>query len=101
MLTLDEALSRLTAAVRPFAAAEAQSVSTFDALGRVLVEDVRSALDVPPQDNSAMDGYALRCAAVAAAGTTLEVTQRIAAGVPGAALRPGTIRVGAGKMNEK
>ena len=41
-----------------------RSVSTFDALGRVLAEDVRSLLDVPPEDNSEMDGYALRVADV-------------------------------------
>ena len=43
---------------------ETERVSTFDALGRVLAEDVRSSLDVPPADNSSMDGYALRVADV-------------------------------------
>ena len=71
-------------------ATEAQAVSTFDALGRVLAEDVRSALDVPPADNTSMDGYAMRCADVAAAGTLLPVSQRIPAGVVGAPLEPGT-----------
>ncbi|KNZ31558.1 MAG: molybdenum cofactor biosynthesis protein MoaA [Methylibium sp. NZG] len=91
MLTLDEALSRLLSAVRPLPATDAQRVSTFDALGRVLAEDVRSALDVPPADNTAMDGYALRCADVPAAGTVLPVSQRIPAGVVGAVLQPGTV----------
>ena len=40
--------------------------ATFDALGRVLAADVVSLLDVPPADNSAMDGYAVRLADVAA-----------------------------------
>ena len=71
-------------------ATEAQAVSTFDALGRVLAEDVRSALDVPPADNTSMDGYAMRCTDVAAAGTLLPVSQRIPAGVVGAPLEPGT-----------
>jgi molybdopterin molybdotransferase len=48
LLTLDEALARLMAAVRPFDVHLAESVATFDALGRVLAESVRSALDVPP-----------------------------------------------------
>jgi molybdopterin molybdotransferase len=39
-------------------AADAQNLSTFDALGRVLAVDVRSALDVPPGDNTSMDGCA-------------------------------------------
>jgi molybdopterin molybdotransferase len=90
MLTLDEALSRLLGAVRPLPATEAQALSTFDALGRVLSEDVCSGLDVPPADNTSMDGYAMRCADVPAVGTVLPVSQRIPAGVVGAPLRPGT-----------
>ena len=89
-MTLEEALSRLLSAVQPLPRAEAQSVSTFDALGRVLAEDVRAGLDVPPADNTSMDGYALRTADVRAAGTLLPVSQRIPAGVVGAPLRPGT-----------
>jgi molybdopterin molybdotransferase len=90
LLTLAQALDRLTAAIRPLPAAEADDVSTFDALGRVLAEDVRSALDVPPADNTAMDGYAVRCADVPTAGTVLPVSQRIAAGQPPSALQPGS-----------
>ena len=36
-----------------------------------------SSIDVPPADNSSMDGYALRAADVAAVGTVLPVTQRV------------------------
>ncbi len=90
MLTLDEALARLLAAVKAPAPADAQTVSTFDALGRVLAEDIRSGLDIPPQDNAEMDGYALRVADVPAAGTVLPVRQRIPAGTVGSALQPGT-----------
>jgi molybdopterin molybdotransferase len=88
LLTLAEALARLQAAVG--ATGQTEAVSTFDALGRVLAESVCSTLDVPPEDNTAMDGYALRCADVAQAGTTLPVAQRIAAGAVGTALAPGT-----------
>ena len=82
MLTLAQALDRLISSVRPLPAAETDTVSTFEALGRVLAEDVRATLDVPPQDNSSMDGYALRSADVRDAGATLPVNQRIPAGVP-------------------
>jgi len=41
------------------------------ALGRVLAEDIVSPIDVPAQDNSAMDGYALRAADLAVAGETV------------------------------
>lgn len=90
LISLDDALARLLQAVQPFDAAQVQSVSTFEALGRVLAAEVRAQIDVPPADNTAMDGYAVRCADVPAAGTTLPVSQRIPAGVVGAPLVPGT-----------
>ena len=88
LISLDDALARLMQAVQPGEAT--QSVATFEALGRVLAADVRAAIDVPPADNTAMDGYAVRCADVPTAGTTLPVSQRIPAGVVGAPLLPGT-----------
>ena len=63
-------------------------VSTFEADGRVLAQDIVSALHVPPQDNSSMDGYAVRCADVLQAQGVVQVTQRIAAGASGAPLAP-------------
>ncbi len=88
MLTLDEALARLLQAVRPLA--ETEPVATLDALGRVLATEVVSLLDVPPADNTSMDGYALRAADVPVAGTVLPLSQRIAAGAVGGPLAPGT-----------
>ncbi len=88
LLTLDEALTRLFGALGPLRATE--ELSTFDALGRVLAVDVSSTLDVPPADNTSMDGYAMRAADVPVPGTVLPVSQRIPAGVVGAALAPGT-----------
>ena len=84
---LDDALAELLAQAVPWSDTEA--VSTFDADGRVLAQDCISALHVPPQDNSAMDGYALRCADVTAPGVVLPVSQRIAAGSAGQPLQPG------------
>ena len=86
---LDDALAELLATVTPLAAVE--QVSTFDADGRVLRHDVVSALQVPPQDNSAMDGYAVCCADLAGLQTVLTVSQRIPAGTVGVALQPGTV----------
>ena len=89
---LDEALADLLAKATPLP--EAETVTTFDADGRVLAQNCVSALQVPPQDNSSMDGYAVRCADVAAVGValpiTLPVSQRIAAGSAGDPLLPGT-----------
>ena len=87
LLSLDDALQRLLQGAASHAITDTETVSTFDGLGRVLAAEVRSALDVPSADNSAMDGYALR-AADAAAGALLPVTQRIPAGVVGLALAP-------------
>ncbi|CAN7366121.1 molybdopterin molybdotransferase MoeA [Rhizobacter sp. LjRoot28] len=88
LLALDEALVRLRDAVAPLEGSD--TVSTFDGLGRVLARDVVAQVDVPPADNSAMDGYALRVADVGVAGTVLPVSQRVAAGQVGATLAPGS-----------
>ena len=85
---LDEALAELLGHAQPLHGAD--TVTTFDADGRVLAQDCISVLQVPPNDNSSMDGYAVRCADVGAAGTLLPVSQRIAAGSAGEPLRPGT-----------
>jgi molybdopterin molybdotransferase len=89
LLPLDDALQRLLASASPQLATE--QVPVGDADGRVLAQDVVSALHVPPQDNSAMDGYALRCADVVQSGTSLPVSQRIAAGASGLPLQTGTV----------
>lgn len=57
-ITLDEALERIRGSLRPVSLVE--RVPVRNALGRVLAETVFSEADVPPHDNSAMDGYALR-----------------------------------------
>ena len=85
--SLDQALAELLAQARPLAGT--QELDTFDADGRVLAQDLISALHVPPQDNSSMDGYALRCADVPAPGVLLPVTQRIPAGHHGQPLKAG------------
>lgn len=86
LMPLDDALAQLLAGVQPLGASE--SVSTMNADGRVLAVDVVSALHVPPQDNSSMDGYAVRRADVTEPGVVLQVTQRIAAGSSGQPLQP-------------
>ncbi len=90
LLSLDEALALLVAGSTPYAITQTEVVSTFEALGRVLAADVLSGLNVPPEDNTSMDGYVLRAADVPVAGTVLPVSQRIPAGHIGQALLPGT-----------
>ena len=90
LLSLDEALARLLGGAAAHRIARTETVGSFDALGRVLAADVRSQLDVPPADNTSMDGYAVRAADVRVVGTVLPVAQRIPAGKVGEALAPGT-----------
>jgi molybdopterin molybdotransferase len=88
MLTASQLLDALLERARGATASE--TVSVTDALGRVLAAPQTSALTVPPLDNSAMDGYAVRVADVAVAGVRLPVSQRIQAGAVGAPLQAGT-----------
>lgn len=90
LMPLDEALARLVDVAGARRIVESQSLPTASALGRVLAAPVVSSLDVPPADNSSMDGYALRFADLAP-GAPLPVSQRIAAGAVGTALEPGTV----------
>ena len=87
LLSLDDALPQLLAQAHVLTGV--QSVSTFEADGRVLAQDVTSSLQVPPQDNSSMDGYAVRVADCVQAGAVLRVTQRIPAGTHGTQLNAG------------
>ena len=89
MKPLDQALAELLAFAAPLA--PAQGVSTFEADGRVLAQDLISSLDVPAHDNSSMDGYALRCADRLDADTLLPVSQRIPAGSNGHALAAASV----------
>ncbi len=89
--TLDDALADLLGRVVPLARVE--TVSTFEADGRVLAQDRVSGLQVPPQDNSSMDGYALRCADLQAGApdAAWPVSQRIPAGSEAQPLQGGTL----------
>ncbi|WP_194266319.1 gephyrin-like molybdotransferase Glp [Dechloromonas sp. H13] len=88
MLTFEQALEKLLAAAQPVA--EVRSLPLTAAAGRVLAAAQRATVAVPPLANSAMDGYAVRAADVAATGVRLPVSQRIPAGTVGSALQPGS-----------
>jgi molybdopterin molybdotransferase len=88
MFSVDHAIAELLAQARPLA--EPQPTALGDALGRILAEDVRAAIDVPPADNSAMDGYAFRHGDWPGEGQSLPVSQRIPAGIDPEPLMPGT-----------
>jgi molybdopterin molybdotransferase len=85
LLSVDEALVQLLAVAKPVAGVE--EVPALEATGRVLAKPQRSTMDVPPLDNSAMDGFAFRFSDL---GKKLRVSQRIMAGAVGGPVEPGT-----------
>ena len=69
LMSLDEALSAVLKEVAVLT--QTEWVKTFEADGRVLSNDLVSGLQVPPQDNSSMDGYAVRVEDVTHSGASL------------------------------
>jgi molybdopterin molybdotransferase len=88
MLTAQQALDHLLSHAKPVA--ETEHVPMQATLGRVLAENVNSLVDVPPLDNTAMDGYAVRTADTQNSGSVLKIAQRIPAGSVGTELQAGT-----------
>jgi|CXWL01.1.fsa_nt_gi molybdopterin molybdotransferase len=88
LLSVDEALAQLLAGARPVEGIE--QVPTLEAAGRVLARPQTSTMDVPPMDNSAMDGFAVRLSDLNSLEKNLRVVQRIPAGSVGKPLEPGT-----------
>jgi molybdopterin molybdotransferase len=82
MITVDEALDKILSNIYPLGL---EKVSILDALGRVMAEDIHAHRDIPPLDNSAMDGYALKFEDVQKAfpdhPVRLEVIEDLPAGV--------------------
>lgn len=88
MLTAAQAREQLLMPAVPVS--EVELVPMQAALGRVLAEDVVSLVDVPPLDNTSMDGYAVRTADTQNPGSVLKIAQRIPAGSVGTELQAGT-----------
>jgi len=76
LISLEEALARIFEQVRPL---DAELVPVAAAAGRVIADDARSGVDLPPFASSAMDGFAVRSSDTPG---RLPVVARIAAGVP-------------------
>ena len=88
MLGVDQAVTALLEQARPLVQAEA--VPLTGALGRILAEDIVAGIDVPPADNSAMDGYAFRHDDWPGEAAALPVSLRIPAGIDPEPLPAGT-----------
>ena len=87
LLSVDAALEQLLAGAKPVR--EIEEVPSLEATNRVLARSQCSTMDVPPMDNSAMDGYAIRLSDLTTRNS-LVVKQRIMAGSVGKPLEPGT-----------
>jgi molybdopterin molybdotransferase len=99
LLTTSAALALLAERLEPVAEVESSVLS--ESLDRILAEDVVAGIDVPPHDNSAVDGYAVRFDDLAPeVETRLRVSGRAAAGHPlGEPHQPGTaVRVFTGAV---
>jgi len=89
LIPYDEALQALVAQASPTKKVVRKPL--LESFGEVLAESQRSKTDVPPADNSAMDGYALNTSDLSASGQTeIVVSQRIAAGEAAKPLQPGS-----------
>ncbi len=89
LIPVVEALEAMLGAIR--SVGKTLRLPLMELSGRVLAKDQYSQVDVPPADNSAMDGYALRAADLAGqAERMLPVVQYLPAGAMGEALQPGT-----------
>ena len=89
LLPIDEALSLLESKAIPISDIEEVELKT--ALGRILAQDLSSKINVPPADNSAMDGYAINTSDLSSdTENKLKVSQRICAGQTGIALETGS-----------
>ena len=89
MLSVQEALDFLLQSAR--SVSDIEQLSTIDATGRVLAADQQSQLDVPPMDNTQMDGYAVRASDCESGAAVMSISQRIPAGHVGVPLQPGTV----------
>jgi molybdopterin molybdotransferase len=88
LLSVEQAIEKVLSQAN--AVEQTETVTLLEALNRVLAEDVKSAIDVPGYDNSAMDGYAVDSDDCQKSGAVLPVTQRIPAGYVGSQLEKGT-----------
>lgn len=90
LMPIDEALALLLNNAEPIT--ETEKLPLTEAQGRILAEGLSSTIEVPPHNNSSMDGYAVRSADLAdSSEKLLPISQRIPAGVMGSELKVGTV----------
>jgi molybdopterin molybdotransferase len=88
MLSVNEAITILLDSGKRLV--ESEKIDLIEASGRTLASDIIAPIDVPPADNSAMDGYAIRFGDWSDAQAPIRLSQRITAGSVPAELKPGS-----------
>jgi len=83
MISLEAALSQILAAIHPLGM---EKVNLLDALGRVIGEDIAASRSIPPKNNAAMDGYALRSADIRGASPEKPVVLDVIEDIPAGAI---------------
>jgi len=92
VISLEEAQERILAAIEPLPAEE---IHVQDALGRYLAAPIHSPVDLPPADNSSMDGYAVRAADLASATVENPVVLRLSGEARAGNAFAGSVEAGA------
>ena len=91
MIRAEEAIGRILKTISPL---PLERLDILSALGRVLGEDVCAGRDIPPKDNSSMDGYALRCQDTRGASPEKPVILRVLEDIPAGSIPSCTIVAG-------
>ena len=80
MISVNKALFRSNEIIS--SAISIEEISTLHSNGRILAEEILADINIPSDDNSAMDGYAIKLNDALDCGLRLPVTDRITAGQP-------------------
>jgi len=91
MITVDEALDKILSNIHPLGF---EKVSVLDSLGRVIGEDIHARRNIPPFDNSAMDGYAVRSVDVGKASSNYPVRLEVIEDLPAGAVSTKKVQEG-------
>lgn len=91
MITVEEALDKILSHIQPLGS---ERVSILEALGRVIAEDIYTNQDIPPLDNSGMNGYAVRSEDIRFADSNHPVHLEVIEDLPEGFISARTIRRG-------
>jgi molybdopterin molybdotransferase len=91
MIAFNEALDRILSYIQPLGS---EKVSLLEALGRIMAEDIFTHRDIPPFDNSGMDGYAVKYADIRNASKSRPILLKVAGELPAGSVSTRRLRKG-------